>query len=147
MSTQLTLALGDLTFDEQMARPCTWYTGVPDLSGLAAFVIMIRSPHDPERLTRAEARALGGGWQAWIEDMKGSPVTWAAAIVRLLRDGQSRTFNRLVLDLTGRLYTADVAAGKAPEQGLWLAVERGLVLWANQEDGATWFAVRPRSSA
>lgn len=46
------------------------------------------------------------------------------------------------LTLTGRRYTADVALGKPPELGLWLAVERRLVFWSNLEDGAVWFAVR-----
>ncbi len=132
----------ELTFEELMARPVTWYSGVPDTSEAFAYVVLIRSPFDPERLRRSEQRKLGRGFEAWREDLRGDPRAWAAKFVRLLRDGQSRTFNRLVLDATGRLYTADTASGKAPERGLWLAVEKGLLWWAHLDDGATWFAQR-----
>lgn len=129
-----------------MAAPATWHEGLPDRSGLAQYTVALRSPWDPERLTRAEQRATGGGFEAWRKDLVGEPRSWAAAIIRLLRDGQSRTFNRIVLDLTARQYTADVALGKVPEVGLWLAVERGAIWWANLADGAVWFALRaPRA--
>lgn len=131
------------TFAEVMAAPCRWCEGVPDRSGLAQFTVAIRSPHDPRRLSRKQRHRVGAGFEAWRDDMKGSARGWAAAIVRLLRDRQSRTFNHIVLDLTARHHTADVALGKPPEDGLWLAVERGLVWWANTEDGCVRFAARP----
>jgi len=149
MPAQLELFDGPgLTFEQFMAAPATWYEGLPDLSGLAQFVVLIRSPFDPERRTRSQlqARHRETGTEpalAWIRDLKGTPEEWAESICALLEDGQSRTFNRIMLDLTERLYTADVAAGKAPEKGLWLAVERRRVFWAHLEDGAVWFALAP----
>lgn len=132
----------ELTFDELMARPAAWHVDPPDRSGLAAYRVAIRSPFDPPRTPRTARR---GQELAWRTDLSGNPRRWAAAMVRLLRqDGQSRTFNRLVLDLTARQYTADTALGKAPEAGLWLAVERGLIVWADLEDGAVWFSTVPR---
>lgn len=147
MSAQLELPFSrELSFDELMARPCSWHRGEPDRSGLAAYLVLCRSRFDPERLTRAEARARGGGFEAWRRDMRGDPIAWAAAIVRCLRRlGRSSTFNGLVLELTGRMYTADVAFQKAPEEGLWLAVRRGLVWWSDDaEPGVVRFARRPR---
>jgi hypothetical protein len=101
----------------------TWSTGDEcDRSGVAQYVHCIRGADDPERLSRKEQRARGAGFDAWREDMKGEPAAWAERIVELLGDGTPRTFNRIVLELTGCLYTADVALGKAPDEGLWLAV-------------------------
>jgi hypothetical protein len=129
-------------FEAMMREPCTWNEGVPDRSGLAQYIVAYRCEYDPEPMSRKDKHAQGAGFEAWRTDMKGNPRDWAAAIVRLLRDRQSRTFNGIVLELTGMQYTADVALGKPPEDGLWLAVERGLVWWASVGE-CTRFAARP----
>lgn len=54
-----------IPFAELMARPATWHEGIPCLDGLSKYMTMIRSPHDPERLSRKQARELGKGFEAW----------------------------------------------------------------------------------
>ena len=132
------------TWEELRAQPCSWFEGVPDRSGVAKYTHCLRSPFDPDRLSRAQRHREGGGFEAWRSDLGGEPRQWAARIVRHLRSlRDSRTFNGLVLELTGYQYTADVALDEAPDHGLWLAVERGLVYWSNDaEPGVVRFAAK-----
>lgn len=106
-----------------MAEAIRAFTSDPiDRSGLSRFLHIIRSSDDPERAPRSKRR---GKSLAWEKDMTGDVGKWADAIAELLGDGRPRTFNRIVLELTGLQYTADVAAGKAPDLGLWAAVADG----------------------
>lgn len=98
-----------------------WVTGAAvDRSGAAQYIVLIRAPGDPD-----ETRARGGGagrTAFWRGQMRPEHEPhWKALIWNLLRDGRPRTFNRLCVEIAG--VTADVAAGKAPEQALWALVE------------------------
>ena len=144
------LALFEPGRDALMEAPATWSEGVPDISGISKYRILVRSPHDPE-----EDRGHRGfdGYDtsdrkrrepsSWKDDVKLPARAWAARMLRHLQAHGSRTFNALCLELTGYARTADVFGGKAPEEGLWLLVERRRVVWANLADGCVWFAALP----
>jgi len=128
-----------------MAEPCTWYErDLPDRSGVAKYTVAIKAPDtDPEPLSRKAKHAIGSGFEAWRTDLLGTDRQWAARIARLLCHApHSLTFNAITLHLTGLKHGADSAMGRAPEAGLWLAVERGLIWWANVNDHVR-FARRP----
>ncbi len=142
------------SLDAFLARPCTWYEGVPNREGLRQYTVAIRSPFDPKEMTRKQRHARGSGFESWRTDMKKDPPeVWAARFVKLLRrHPHALTFNAMLLHLTGNEYTGDVGMGKPPEAGLWLAVERGLIWWRTEEPeaepfgGPYWFAACPRLS-
>lgn len=100
----------------------TWLTGGHvDRSGMAKYTHLIRHPDDPERSPRSSRRGQHSKWRADMR--KGSEPIWSEAILVLLSDGVPRTFNRMMVELAD--YTADVAAGKAPDRALWALVEAG----------------------
>lgn len=101
----------------------TWVTGqLPDLSGAAQYVTMIRAPGDPERLPRElMKRDMGAEWRRTL--MK-QPVGEIAAALRLhLADGEARTMNRLGVEMLDK--TGDLVGGTPFEEALWQLVERG----------------------
>lgn len=112
----------------------TWsyYSGLPDRSGIARYTHLIRGPHDGEREAR-EARQARIGKEAasteWQRLTRGDVATWSDAIEQLMRDGASRTFNAIVLALTSGAMTADTAFGKDPDRALWRLVEAGTLWW------------------
>ncbi len=53
----------------------------------------------------------------------------------ILADGTARTFNRIVLEATDGRFTADIAAGKAPEEATWALLQAGQLEWANDPAG------------
>lgn len=109
----------------------SYYTGLPDRSGLARYTVLIRAPGDPERRPREARQAAMGKeaaaveWRAW---RAASAEEWRARIVAHLADGNPRTFNRIAVELVDA--TADVV-GDTAQAGLWLAVERGEVWWTS----------------
>jgi hypothetical protein len=138
----------------ELRAPADWSTGLPDLSGLAKYTVALRHPADPPMLTREERHAGGGGYQEWESalrepsdaiELRRHVRQWAARIVRLIRArGCSMTFHGCCVDLTGGRWGGDTGLGRPAERGLWLAVERGALLWANV-GGVIRFAPRPRA--
>jgi len=105
-----------------------WTSGPVDRSGPAAYVHLVRSPDDPQRISRAARKDLGKGPVSWCGDMKASAKPeWLERIPELLGDGKPRTFNAIVLEVSGGVYTADAAFGKAPDNALWELVTAGRV--------------------
>ena len=103
------------------APASTWWRGLPDLSGAAQYVVLIRSEADPERSPRAK----GSDKAPHITIGKVPAKTWAGRIATLLADGEPRTFNRIAVELVDK--TADVVTDTTFEAGLWKLVERGTV--------------------
>ena len=116
------------TMGDAAERP-TCQRGLPDRSGMAQYIVLIRGPGDPERRSREDRRRAdaAGATTSWRKLVKLSASEWAARIVAHLGDGVPRTFNRIMVELAD--VTADVVAGKSPEKGLWLAVKDGLIAW------------------
>lgn len=102
----------------------TWVTGdVVDRSGLAAYLHIIRDPDDPERSTREERRARLGDeatfeWKK-LRHKNAAPM-WREAILKLMADGQPRTFNAMAVIIADM--TADVVAEGAAPDVLWALV-------------------------
>lgn len=107
----------------------TYHRGLPDRTGMAAYLHLVRGPHDPRetKARGAAARAAGERKPSWQKRM-GTAEEWCERIVAVFADGRGpRTFNALCVQLTGT--TADVVFGSAIDEGLWLACERGLIAW------------------
>jgi len=101
-----------------------WVTGqYVDRSGLSRYTHLIRSADDPGGTPREMRK---GHQLTWLKDMHpGTTDKWAKSIYKLLSDRVPRTFNRIVLELSHNLHTADVAFDKAPDHALWdLVVSR-----------------------
>lgn len=117
--------------------------GMPDRSGLAAYTHLIRSAHDGARETREVRHArigVAAGVIEWRKLEQGNVDEWASAIEALMRDGQPRTFNGIVLELTDAKCTADTAFGKDPDDALWKLVEARTLWWSCDIDcDATFF--------
>jgi hypothetical protein len=94
---------------------------------MVRYVVLIRSPDDPERASRAK-NADPNEWRWKVN--AGTTEEWARRIIQHLADGVPRTFNRIMVEIAG--ITADIAFQKAPEHGLWLAVERGYLGWTDK---------------
>lgn len=110
-----------------------WLQGLPNRQGLAQYTHLIRSPLDPERSTREERRERYGDGASteWKRlTAKATVDAWMAAIVELLLDGAPRTFNAICVELAD--ITADVAAGKSPDEALWSLVAWRAVQWTNR---------------
>lgn len=104
----------------------TWTREPVDRSGVAAYVIQIRAPGDPERRSREERHAaLGvvGAAGEWKTLAKVSVEAWADRFRALLADGP-RTFNGLCVLAADT--TAD-AAPEAAEDALWALKDAGEV--------------------
>lgn len=99
-------------------QDATWVTGaVVAREGVDSFLHLVRSPSDPTRLSREERK---GRECAWKNDLrKSSKGRWLAGMQELLSDGQPRTFNRIVLELSSYEYTADVAFDTVADDALW----------------------------
>lgn len=104
-----------------------WWHELPDRRGAYDYVILIRSPDDPERAPRPKGRGRVAtqDYAPHLTIAKTSPAVWASTIAAHMKDGIPRTFNRIAVELVGK--TADVVGGTTFEDGLWLLVERGLL--------------------
>ncbi len=117
------------------AETLSYFSGVPDRSGIAAFTHIIRSAVDGERESReARQRRLGNAAAAveWTTLKRGKVPEWEAATEALMLDGTPRTFNGIVLALTDGSMTADTAMDKDPDVALWRLVERGVLRWTER---------------
>ncbi|MCC6810530.1 MAG: hypothetical protein IT381_24080 [Deltaproteobacteria bacterium] len=104
-----------------------WLTGVlPDRSGMGAYIILIRSPDDPERAPRQK----GSDKAPHLTLRKQSIAKWRDAIAALLEDGRAVTFNAICLELAG--LTADICLDEVPEHALWSLVEQGRVTYSTE---------------
>ena len=95
------------------------------MDGLASYTILIRSPEDPERVSRKKAREMGRDSQSWRAMDKTTPEEWAKKIVELLTGRKAKTFNAIMLELTGCTTTADTVYMKNPHLGLAMALSDG----------------------
>lgn len=96
---------------------------VPDRSGLNAFVVVIREPHDPERRPRELSAQYGRAWQRWKRKLKKTLIEEVAEqIMAHLEDGVARTLNRISVEMLDT--TADVTFGTKFEEALWLLVRQ-----------------------
>lgn len=104
-----------------------WTSEPVDRSGLAAFVHLIRDPSDPPEMTRKQRKAAGVSPLAWRTSTAPSTAgEWRSGLLASLAAGP-KTFNRMVVELSGGALTADRASGKAPDKALWALVGEGLL--------------------
>lgn len=108
----------------------TWFTGPFEREGAEVFVHLIRSPDDPERMSREARKKLHGPDSprnevstAWKKMDDISIDGWKEKILAGLKDGKGRTWNRLILEISDFHYTADVAFKKNPDKALWELVD------------------------
>ncbi len=102
----------------------------------------IRSAHDGARETREARHArigVAAGVVEWRKLEQGKVDEWASAIVALMSDGQPRTFNGIIIDLTDARCTADTAFGKDPDLALWKLVEARTLWWSCEDQECTFF--------
>jgi hypothetical protein len=116
------LALGFPKAPEPEPEP-TWVTGqLPDLSGMAQYVVLIRASGDPDRLPRElMKRDTLATWRRTL--MKQPMAEIAAALRQHLADGEPRTMNRAAVEMLDK--TADLVGGTPFEVALWHLVELG----------------------
>ena len=114
-------------FHERLAHPERekWLTGGVQFEGLQQYIHIARGPDDPERGPRVRGQET-----AWKKKLSGDPEPWKKILYDTLKKEGPMTFNKLALLTSG--YTADVAAGKAPDQALWQLVAEGKVKFTNQ---------------
>ena len=112
---------------EAPAPARTWTREPVDLAGTARYMILARSPNDPERRSREDRHAAMGVAAAateWKSLAKVSIEAWAERFMALLADGREATFNALCVELAD--VTADVAPDAA-EFALWRLKAAGKV--------------------
>jgi hypothetical protein len=120
MNAPAQLSLG---FPPTAPDELTFFLGLPNREGASAYVHLIRAEDDPDETMARGAGKREVGWWKRI----GTDEEWAAKIAAHMEDGVPRTANRIAVELTGT--TIDIFFGKAPDAGLWLAVERGELAW------------------
>lgn len=113
-------------FRERIAHPERekWLTGGVQFEGLQKYTHIIRGPDDPERGPRVRGQET-----AWKKKLSGDPEPWKKVLYDTLKKKGPMTFNKLALLTSG--YTADIAAGKAPDKALWELVGEGKVKFTN----------------
>ena len=118
----------------RIAPALIWQDALPDTRGARQYTLLIRAPDDERFEARRRGRAAGGqlAWRAALSEA--TREQWLKAMRRVLSDGSPRTFNRIVLEASGGKYTADIAAGKAPEAALWTMLHQKELEWANHPE-------------
>jgi hypothetical protein len=91
-----------------------------DRGGLAAFTHLVRAPDDPEETVK---RGRGGDAHGWRKLDFTTIPEWMELIKEHMKDGERRTFNRMMVEICGR--TADVCFDKNPDKALWELVAKG----------------------
>lgn len=89
---------------------------------MAAYVVLIRAPEDPER----GGRNLGperDDVAPHLTQRKTPADEWSPRILESLADGVPRTFNRICVEMLNQ--TADVACDGPLEEALWMLVGTG----------------------
>lgn len=128
--------------------PTLWsyHRGLPDRTTdpMSRYTHLIRWYGDPEEsLGRGFGRDIdrkpngkhaGRGVDHWKHTF--SVEEYKKKILKLMKDGEPRTFNCICVVLTGT--TADVWFEKQPDIALWQLVEEKALAWTNG-DGATFF--------
>lgn len=105
----------------------------------SAYMIAARGPHDRERWTRQERRAqLGASAMTdWIKYDQWTPEQWREALNEAMGDYDLRTFNDLVLEVTGRHMTGDVLYSTGADAAVWdLVRERQWAYTQSKEGGS-----------
>lgn len=96
-----------------------------DRSGMAVFVHLIRAPGDPDESIK-RGRKNGHDPVGWKKTRKVNDVEqWMELMLVHMHDGKRRTFNKLMVELTGR--TADFWFETEADKALWRLVEEGLL--------------------
>lgn len=101
----------------------TWTHKPVDRSGIAKYLHLIRSPDDPKELPRGVLKRDPSGWRQAMHP--GTLDQWKEDFKELTRDYKPRTFNHIMLSVSEGYWTADRAAGKAPDEALWELVQEG----------------------
>lgn len=130
------------------AEDITWNTAIPDKSGVRQFTLLIRASEDERFEKRRRGRGAGGQLE-WRRALS-IPLmleVWLERMRRVLADGVARTFNRIILEASEGKFTADIAAGKAPESVLWEMLHRGELEWANHPGGYVIWRTRAVAAA
>jgi hypothetical protein len=99
-----------------------------DRSGVAVYLHLVRAPDDPTEASRDLRQARGVDSTTWKASL--GPATreaWRGRFLQLLEDGRPRTFNRLMLEASGGVWSADRAFDKAPDHALWALVRDGVL--------------------
>jgi hypothetical protein len=102
-----------------------WDTGYPVPSERRkGYVHLMRSKHDPEM---KQQRGMEAGYDpvGWKKLSKVPVTEHEKKILKLLQDGEPRTFNRISVEIYDR--TADIVFQKGVDDALWNLVERGQV--------------------
>jgi len=96
-----------------------WVTGVvPDRRGTAQYVIMIRSPEDPERRPRPAGGQKDRAPHRTLA--KTTAASWRPHILALLEREGPMTFNAVSVLLIDK--TADITGGTRLEEAMWSLV-------------------------
>lgn len=96
-----------------------------DRSGLHSLVHLIRAPGDPDE-TIKRGRKNGHDPVGWKKKRRTNSVAdWKRLMMERMRDGRRRTFNKLMVELSGR--TADFWFETPADMALWELVEEGLL--------------------
>lgn len=116
--------------------------GMPDRSGLAAYLHLVRWRHDPpETVARGAAARETGERAPGAAKRAGGTVDEArAAIERLLADAEPRTFHCIAVQVAG--LAADVVTGSPLEAALWAMAADGTLAWACEEGCVFWTLAR-----
>ena len=101
--------------------PTEWVTGVlPNRSGVYRYVIMIRSPADPERRPRPAGGQKDRAPHRTLA--KTTAAGWCPRVLELLEREGPMTFNALSVLLVDK--TADITGGTPLEEAVWSLVQK-----------------------
>lgn len=106
-----------------------WWPKVPPhrMPGAEKFTHIIRSPDDPEPLSREQRRTAGVGTESWKKAGQGTAV-WKKQIMSVLKKSKKPiTFNAIVVLATNGKFTADIVAGEDADAALWELVAEGKI--------------------
>lgn len=133
MGEQLALAWDAPTDDRW-----TYRRGMPDRSGLAAYLHLVRWRHDPPETVARGAAARASGLRApGAAKRTGGTVEEArSAIAALLADREPRTFHCIAVQLAG--VAADALEGSPLERALWAMCADGTLAWACEDGCVFW---------
>lgn len=106
------------------------------------FDVMIRLPGDPERRPRVKGEGGKNSGEARALKRSNDVTALVDAVEALLHgDHRPRTLNAIGVALLDK--TADITAGTALEEALWLCVRERSVRWALHPSGALVFTSWP----
>ena len=104
---------------------------VPDLSGMNAYIAIIRGPDDPKRSPGpAEGAARRKDSAPHLTLKKTSAEAWAKQIAGHMNDGVPRTLNRIGVEMIDK--DSSIVFKSPFEDAVWLLVERGVLEYTNE---------------